>query len=270
MPGAFSRALAAKPDVRGRYNHEQILARSKSGTLRLSEDARGLRYEIDIGNTSTGRDVAESIRRGDVDGSSFCFRVMGSDGETWRKSTGASAMPVRELRCLELLDVGPVDSPAYPGTEGQIGLRSLPEASRKAAAEVAGLSGGTPNLRHARLRFAELGLRYYVESVEDEAALADACRQACGAIDSLNSLCWKMPDSDDCRAACTDAMVLCQALGQVLSNPESDVLPGLADLTAAALTSCAKAAKGIDHPIAKLAAAVCAQTADQCEGMGNS
>ena len=72
QPGAFKRAIEEADDVRGLFNHEpsQILGRTKSGTMRLSEDETGLRYEIDVPDTQVGRDVVTSIDRGDVTGSS--------------------------------------------------------------------------------------------------------------------------------------------------------------------------------------------------------
>ncbi len=152
-PGAFTRSLASKPDVRARYNHEVLLGRSKSGTLRLFDDPKGLRYEIDIG-TAAGRSVAESIARGDVDGSSFCFRVAGADGEAWRKESGGA---IRELLACDLMDVGPVDNPAYLGTEGQVGVRSLPDESAAGLAKVLTPEEvrATPALWAARLKLAE-------------------------------------------------------------------------------------------------------------------
>ena len=262
MPGAFTKCLNDKPDVRAMYNHERILGRTKAGTVRLFDDAKGLRYEIDAPDTTTGRDVAESIRRGDVDGSSFAFRVIGTDGEEWRKD---GAMPIRQLRCLQLFDVGPVDHPAYLGTEGKVDLRSLPESSRESMTRLLIPDMGTPNLRHARIRLAES--RFYVESDDEAAALADACLQVCNACDSVVSLSWKVEGMDACRAACVDCLTICQALSRVITNPDSDIAEDVAGVASSALTTCAKACKGFDHPVAKLCAAVCVQAAEQCGNM---
>lgn len=150
-PGAFKELLASA-DCRGRYNHDAILGRTKAGTCRIAEDAVGLRYEIDLPDTTAGRDVAESIRRGDVDGSSFAFRIQPS-GESWKMGDGGIAQ--REItKVSELLDVGPVDFPAYEATAGTVGLRTLPSFSRRAmtllfdekredAAAAGGSSGST-------------------------------------------------------------------------------------------------------------------------------
>lgn len=120
MPRAFNRALQDKDDVRGLFNHDpnHVLGRTTAKTMRLIKDVKGLRYEIDPPDTSTGRDTAESIRRGDVSGSSFSFTV-GKDGQKFKRETLAdgSEIDVREIHSVSgLYDVGPVTFPAYGGT----------------------------------------------------------------------------------------------------------------------------------------------------------
>lgn len=130
-PGAFDRALKEDHDVRALVNHEsgQILGRTKSGTLRLSVDERGLRYEVDLPDTTVGRDIAESIKRGDISGSSFGFRVT-DGGDAWPKESRVGGMATREILDLELLDVSPVTYPAYQAT--QVSLRALERAQEEA------------------------------------------------------------------------------------------------------------------------------------------
>ena len=88
--GAFDNVL--NDDVRALFNHDPnfVLARSKSGTLRMSIDERGLKYEFEAPNTQAGNDLLESIRRGDVDQSSFAFSV---DTEEWRDTDGGISEP---------------------------------------------------------------------------------------------------------------------------------------------------------------------------------
>lgn len=128
-PGAFKTAIASG-DARALFNHNPtaLLGRLSKGTLRLSEDRRGLRYEIDVPDTSAGRDVLELVERGDVDGSSFGFNVI---AERW---TAADDLEVRTLLEVELIDVGPVTFPAYSSTsaEAASGDRyGLEEAKRR-------------------------------------------------------------------------------------------------------------------------------------------
>lgn len=117
MPGAFDRTIG-EDDVRALFNHraESVLGRTPN-TLKLTVDERGLRYEIEPPDTSTGREVVELIRRGDVSGSSFGFTVRG------RTSKVEEGRHVIEVRDVQLFDVGPVTYPAYSGTEAEV--RSL-------------------------------------------------------------------------------------------------------------------------------------------------
>lgn len=75
-PGAFDDVLG--DDVRALFNHDPnfILGRSAAGTLNLSVDERGLRYDIQAPETQTIRDlVLAPMQRGDINQSSFAFRV---------------------------------------------------------------------------------------------------------------------------------------------------------------------------------------------------
>ena len=118
-PGAFARAIKEKQDVRALWNHDSnhILGRTKSGTLTLEEDKRGLWIEIDPPDTQTAHDVIESMRRGDVDSMSFAFVAT---EETWTERKDEPTL--RELKDLDLYDISAVTYPAYEGTE--VGLRS--------------------------------------------------------------------------------------------------------------------------------------------------
>ncbi len=115
-PGAFDRALQERQDVRGLFNHgaDCLLGRLSSGTLRLSVDDVGLRYEIDLPDTQTAKDVAALVSRGDLSGSSFTF---GANKTEW-DDTGT--VSVRTLIDVDLYDVGPVTFPAYVGTSTAI------------------------------------------------------------------------------------------------------------------------------------------------------
>lgn len=110
--GAFDKALERSDDVRGLFNHDPsaLLGRTSARTMRLSVDDVGLRYEIDLPDTQTGRDVAESIRRGDLSGSSFAFSV---DEQEWTHEGGND---IRQIRSVTLFDCGPVTYPAYEAT----------------------------------------------------------------------------------------------------------------------------------------------------------
>ena len=111
-PGAFRSSLVAGRDVVALVDHDpgRLLARTSSGTLRLQEDGRGLAFSIDTAPTTLGNDVLELVRRGDVGGCSFAFRVP-PGGDHW------SAKDRRELRAVELVEISIVLAwPAYAGT----------------------------------------------------------------------------------------------------------------------------------------------------------
>jgi uncharacterized protein len=111
LPGAFASSLRSGTDVLALLDHDQskLLARTRSGTLKLNEDTKGLAFSLSVPDTSTGNDVLELAKRGDLGGMSFGFTVS-KDGESWNGSK-------RELRAVNLLEVSVIQSwPAYPQT----------------------------------------------------------------------------------------------------------------------------------------------------------
>jgi len=131
-PDAFTRTVQ-QADVVALWDHDErhLLGRVASGTLRLSIDARGLAYELDLPDTSTGRDLAELLRRGDVRGSSFGFRTVRDE---WHQDDDGAV--TRTLLEVALIDVSPVARPAYPDTDAA--LRDIAGALGHELAEVRG------------------------------------------------------------------------------------------------------------------------------------
>lgn len=126
-PGAFAKSIL-EDDVRALWNHnaDMVLGRNKSGTLKLTEDERGLAIEIDPPDTQLGRDVMCLMQRGDVTQMSFGFTVP-DGGERWEMIGGVA---IRTLTAVNLFDVSPVTYPAYEGTD--VAARSVLEAAKKA------------------------------------------------------------------------------------------------------------------------------------------
>lgn len=121
-PGAFSEAIG-RDDVVFLINHDGLpLARTRSGTLTLSEDDKGLKIStrLEEGDPDVARIVGK-MKRGDLDKMSFAFWP---DVQEWDDS---GEIPLRTIKKASLHDVSIVTTPAYDGTE--IGLRSL-EAMR--------------------------------------------------------------------------------------------------------------------------------------------
>lgn len=117
--GAFTKTLKDGADVRLLIDHEGVpLARTKSGTLTLEEDERGLRVEasLDPMNPDAQR-VISAMKRGDLSQMSFAFRTI-------KDAFSADGM-VRELREVQLFDVSVVTYPAYEDTIAEL-RRSQP------------------------------------------------------------------------------------------------------------------------------------------------
>lgn len=111
LPGAFTATLAERRDILALVDHDaaRVLARTKSGTLRLAEDSRGLHFDLDVPSTGAGNDVLALAERGDLGGASIGFTVR-DGGERWQDDR-------RELRSLNLIEVSMVAAwPAYDGT----------------------------------------------------------------------------------------------------------------------------------------------------------
>ena len=119
-PGAFDSVM--NDDVRGFYNHDYnyLLGRASSGTLRLSTDERGLRYEIDLPNTTYANDLIELMRRGDVKESSFAFMI---ESDSWSVKNKQNIRTITKIS--RLIDVAPVVIPAYPAATSQLVTRAL-------------------------------------------------------------------------------------------------------------------------------------------------
>lgn len=116
-PGAFSKSLASGRDILALLDHraDVLLGRTASGTLKLTEDAKGLAFELRLPDTQAGRDLVALAERGDLGGMSFGFIA---EDEEWNGNT-------RELRQVDLREVSVIQAfPAYSETE--ISLRNKP------------------------------------------------------------------------------------------------------------------------------------------------
>ncbi|UGB25570.1 HK97 family phage prohead protease [Methylorubrum sp. B1-46] len=125
--GAFKDSLGR--DVLALVDHDpsRVLARTRSGTLRLAEDTRGLAFDLDVPDTSIGRDILALAERGDLGGMSFGFTAS-PGGEAWSGEK-------RELRAVTLFEISVIQAlPAYPGTIVQARSAAPPAGHRLALA----------------------------------------------------------------------------------------------------------------------------------------
>jgi HK97 family phage prohead protease len=107
--GAFSQTLEERGDILALVDHDphRVLARTRSGTLRLSQDSRGLAFDLDVPDTQAGRDVLALAERNDLGGMSFGFSARDEHVDGSR----------RELRAVDLFEISVVSAfPAYEGT----------------------------------------------------------------------------------------------------------------------------------------------------------
>ena len=124
---AFDKAIAEEQDVRALWNHDAnfVLGRTKSKTLTISKDARGLLVEITPPDSQWARDCIASVVRGDVDQMSFQFRTI---KDHWEE---VGDEIIRTLIEVDLYDVSPVTFPAYEDTDLQLrSLDGVPEEFR--------------------------------------------------------------------------------------------------------------------------------------------
>lgn len=117
-PGAFADSLTSGRDILALLDHkpDTLLGRTKSGTLSLREDAKGLAFDLKLPDTQAGRDLIALAERGDLGGMSFGFIAK---DEEWNGDR-------RELRSVELHEISVVQSwPAYQQTEINLRHRSV-------------------------------------------------------------------------------------------------------------------------------------------------
>ena len=129
--GAFKKSLKSRMPIKMYMNHDSsmLLASTRSKTLRLQEDSKGLLVEADLPDTTVGRDLSVLMKRGDVDSMSFGFSVP-TGGDKW-SDDGMS----RELRQVRLHEVSVVTGfPAYTATSASV--RSLDILAERTGVDV--------------------------------------------------------------------------------------------------------------------------------------
>jgi HK97 family phage prohead protease len=119
--GAFKKTLAEGADVPFKLNHDGMtLARTKSGTMRLSEDSTGLHVEADLdARNPVVQSIQSAMERGDLDEMSFAFRVTRQE---WNNDY--TERWINEVN-LSKGDVSVVNYGANPHTGGLTNLRGL-------------------------------------------------------------------------------------------------------------------------------------------------
>lgn len=150
--GAFSDVMG--DDVRCLINHNQnyIIGRTKSKTLEISVDEKGLKFRCKLPKRSYADDLADAISSGDVDGCSFSFQVKSQE---WRWATKEGEIDERVItKFSKLLDVAPVTYPAYQGTSvSKRSMADYDEAKKVHEAETRQKGNSALSLQRAKYMF---------------------------------------------------------------------------------------------------------------------
>lgn len=126
-PEAVNRTFDSDTEVwvYDEHDSKRRLGRRNAGTAKFTIDQRGVKVEVDLPDTTVGRDVAAGIEHGDYKGMSFNF---GTVKDKWSTENGVR---VRELLDIVVPEVSVVGEPAYPDTS--VALRSYQEAQKSEA-----------------------------------------------------------------------------------------------------------------------------------------
>jgi HK97 family phage prohead protease len=121
-PGCFDRALRESGDILCVVDHDRskLLGRTSSGTCKITQDDKGLRFRCSMPDTQLGRDMRALIARGDYNSASFKFAVDPRDDEAedWEEKNGRVLRTIRSI--AKLGDVSPVLVPAYRATSVKV------------------------------------------------------------------------------------------------------------------------------------------------------
>jgi HK97 family phage prohead protease len=123
-PEAVDRTINEGLDVRALVDHDssKVIGRTRAGTLRLRKESRGMYMEVEPDeDISYARDIMRAVKRGDVSGMSFQFRVS-KGGDSWDRDGNDV---VRTVTDMTVNEVSIVTFPAYTATDVQVAVRSL-------------------------------------------------------------------------------------------------------------------------------------------------
>jgi HK97 family phage prohead protease len=179
-PGAFKRSLRSRNDVKMLWNHDSgaVLASTRSGTLSLIEDERGLKVTAILPDTTAGRDARELISKGIVDAMSFGFSVP-SGGDSWSQDGST-----RTLNSVRLHEVSVVAWPAYAATGGTVSVRALDKVAQRAEVDADALQDVLTRIEEGAESLTTDDRRL-LEQVLDRLAPADEADEIVGDLDLL-------------------------------------------------------------------------------------
>lgn len=115
---AFDEVSKQETDVIATLNHNPslLLGTERGKTLKWSTDSEGLPFEVELPDTTVGRDVRVLLERGDLNGCSFAW----IEGDFEYQARSAGGRTKVHTRVDRLVDVSVVTLPAYPGTSAKL------------------------------------------------------------------------------------------------------------------------------------------------------
>ena len=179
-PGAFKRSLRSRNDVKLLWNHDSSmpLASTRSGTMTLVEDERGLKVTATLPQTSAGNDARELIQKNIVDAMSFGFSVP-AGGDSW-SNDGST----RTLKSVRLHEVSIVAWPAYEATGGTVSVRALDKVAQRAEVDADALQDVLTRIEDGADSLT-MDDRRLLEQVLDRLAPAEQADEIVGDLDLL-------------------------------------------------------------------------------------
>lgn len=181
-PNAFDEVLRENPDVILNFNHQRdkVIARTKSGTLQLSTDDKGLLFRAELPNVSYALDVYELVSRGDLFENSFAFVIRKGDDEWSKDADGNLIRLVKKVS--RLLDVSVVTDGAYANTEvsarfSKEDLNQLLDRSKKITIIIEEGEEEEPEMEPEMEQKVEEVIEKVEEVVEEEKVEEDGCKK---------------------------------------------------------------------------------------------
>jgi HK97 family phage prohead protease len=183
-PGAFRRSLTSHGwDIKLLANHDagRVLGSTRAKTLKLTEDDRGLYVEATLPDNTDGNNIAESIRRGDIDAMSFGFSIT-PGGDSW-SADGA----IRTLTDVKLYEVSIVAWPAYTSTAGTTSVRALTAFAQRTEIDADELKGAIDALADVQELTSEQAtmLREIIDQLEIQAEEEEVLDEQPESVDEL-------------------------------------------------------------------------------------
>jgi uncharacterized protein len=129
MPGAAVKALENR-NVAAFHEHvdrTKLLGTTEAGTLRLVDSPTELRYEIDLPDTTAGRDAAVLLERRDLRGASYGFRSNRATDQWTRAKDGLALRSIVEFNVFDHIAL--TVAPAFSSSTSELALRSLADAT---------------------------------------------------------------------------------------------------------------------------------------------